>query len=92
MTPREKAFVAISSERLYQERIWRRTLSDGRKSEECHRTIDEYAAYLQRYQNILIEVCGTSDCPEEKLDVVRKIAALAVACMEQNGAVNRGDK
>jgi hypothetical protein len=75
-TPRELAYKAIDSERDYQAKKW------GEKPHE----IDAFAAYIAEYTNQLIAICGTSDDAEAKLAAVRKVGALAVACMEQNGA------
>jgi hypothetical protein len=66
---REAAYMAIDSERDYQDAKWGSTLSSGRKVEGTRgyrplaggdRSIDEFALYIQRYANALTEVCGTS--------------------------------
>jgi hypothetical protein len=89
---RENVYKAIDSERDYQNVIWCGTQSSRQPSNSpnaMERTIDEYALYVTRYTNRLIEVCGTSDYPEEKLEVFRKIAALCVACGETHGMPSR---
>jgi hypothetical protein len=84
-TTRVAVYHAIDSEREYQDRLWGGTLEGGRPG-NGFRTVDAYAAYLQRYQNVLIECVGTSDDDSKKLEIIRKIAGLCVVCMEQHGA------
>lgn len=76
---RELAYLAIDSERDYQARKW---------GENPHE-IDAFAAYVQEYTNQLIKTVGTSNDQTAKLDCMRKIGALTVACMEQHGAPRR---
>lgn len=85
---REQVYAAIDGEREYQDRVWGQS-SEGGRPGNGFRTVDAYAAYLQRYQNVLIEVVGTSDDDNKKLDIIRKIAGLCVVCMEQHGAPER---
>jgi hypothetical protein len=85
---REEVYKAIDSERDYQDQLWRGTKSSRQPSDapnSMERTIDEYALYVATYTNKLIEVCGTTDHPEKKLEIFRKIAALTVACGESHG-------
>lgn len=89
---RETVYNAINTERDYQDRTWGGTKSDRQPSDapnSMERTIDEFALYVTRYTNQLIEVCGTSDYPEVKMEVFRKIAALCVACGERHGMPER---
>ena len=89
---RLEVFEAINSEREYQDKIWDGTKSSRQPSDAptgMERSIDEFALYVSRYTNVLVEVCGTTDHPEEKLEVFRKIAALCVACGEEHGMPNR---
>lgn len=85
MTDRKDVYIAIDSERDYQQKRW----GGNPHRQADDRTIDEYACYIQRYANVLIEVATTAETDVEKLHVVRKIAALCVACMERNGAPHR---
>lgn len=89
---RENVYKSIDSERDYQNEIWKGTKSSKQPSDApnaMERTIDEFALYVARYNNQLIEVCGTTDYPEKKLEIFRKIAALCVACGEAHGMPNR---
>ena len=85
-------YKAIDSERDYQDIKWKGTKSSHQPSDapgSLDRTIDEFALYITRYSNKLVEVAGTSDYPAEKLEVIRKIAALTVACGEKHGMPSR---
>lgn len=80
-------YKAIDSERDYQNEIWAGTKSSGQPSkvpDAMERSIDEYALYIARYTSKLIEVCTTSDYPDKKMEIFRKIAALCVACGESH--------
>jgi hypothetical protein len=85
---RAVAYLAIDSERDYQDSRWGHSASSGAPG-NGDRTIDEFALYISEYADQLRHVCGTSDDPIKKLDAVRKVAALGVACMEQHGAPYR---
>ncbi len=78
MTPRDEVYVAIDSERNYQNWKW------GDPPHE----IDAFACYISGYTNKLIELCSTTDS-SERLDIIRKIAGLCVVCMEQHGSPMR---
>ena len=67
---------AIMSERAYQDKKW-----GASESSEGARTLDEFARYISVYADQLKALVGG-----HKLHAVRKVAALAVACMEQHGA------
>lgn len=88
MSNREQAYAAIDSERDYQDGLWGRSSEGGRPGNGV-RSIDAYAAYIQRYTNRLIEVVGTTDDETAKLEIIRKLAGLCVVCMEQHGAPPR---
>ncbi len=70
---------AIKSERDYQADKWG----------EPEHTIDEFSLYIAEYTNQLVHVAGTTSQGVPKLDAVRKIVALGIACMEQHGAPHR---
>lgn len=89
---RSEVYAAIDTEREYQNAIWGGTKSSRQPSDSpnaMERTIDEFALYVARYTNKLVEVCGTTDYPEEKMEVFRKIAALCIACGESHGMPKR---
>jgi hypothetical protein len=86
---RSKAYDAIDSERTYQKERWRYSPSKG-----SSHSVTEYLVYIRaRVEDALDEVSHASDpkASRDALEEVRKIAALAVACMEQHGAPVRQD-
>ncbi len=85
MTDRSAVYKAIDGEREYQNIRWTR--------QSPNRTIDEWAMYLQVYSSEMCSIAahtGDSERAVEKLDYLRKIAAMAVAAMEQHGVTERG--
>lgn len=80
---RALAYHAIDTEREYQEKTW-----PDRPGIPTP-TIDAFAAYIQGYANILTQTCATTRSAEKKLDVMRKVAGLCVACFEQHGVPER---
>jgi hypothetical protein len=85
---RQEVYAAIDSERDYQDMLWNdaTTPSEGRHSPE------EFLLFIEHYVGKAREAMSTKPDPQAKiegLDIMRKIAGLAVACMEQNGAPMR---
>jgi len=87
---RNRVYSAIDSERDYQDRKWGKTLSSDRPG-NGQRSIDEFITYILVYAHELLKQVTTSSGPISKLEIVRKIGALCVACMEQHGAPVRED-
>lgn len=88
MIDRNKVYAAIDSERDYQDSKWGDTLSSGRPG-NGERSIDEFATYIVGYAHKLLDQAATFGDAEAKLNAVRKVAGLCVACMEQHGAPHR---
>ena len=85
---RAEVYEALDGEREYQESRWNEdtTESDGKH------VVAEWVLYMEHYLGLARTVLSTKPEPEatqEALHIVRKIAALGVACMEQNGAPKR---
>jgi hypothetical protein len=80
MATRQEAYRAIDVEREYQDTKWA-----GHK----HQTA-EYLTMLRSYLQKADEAWTFNSGDEAALDVVRKIAAIAVHCMEENGVIHRG--
>lgn len=76
---RQEAFAAVDGELEYQ----------LAKFGENPHEIDAFATYIRQYSKILDEVATQPSEPWEKLTVMRKIAAIAIRCMEQHGAPKR---
>lgn len=87
-TTREEVYRAIDTERTYQDSKWGNTLS-GNRPGDGSRTTDEFALYILGYSHKLLDNASTFANTEDKLEIVRKIAGLCVACMEQHGAPKR---
>lgn len=87
---RELAYDAIDGERDYQNSQWGATGS-GNQEGAGRRSVDEFALYITEYAAQLRQTATrTPDSePAAVLHIVRKIAALAVWCMEQHGAPKR---
>lgn len=85
---REEVYKVIDGEREYQDERWSAD-NHAESRDSLDRTVDEFALYIQRYANNLTDVAGTTDKNEDKLDVVRKIAGLCVACGEKHGLPER---
>lgn len=85
---REDVYKALDTERDYQDGKWGHSLSDDRPG-DGFRSIDEFALYIEGYTKDLVQQCSHYANPEDKLDIVRKVGALCVACMEHHGAPHR---
>lgn len=81
----DKVIQAIDSEREYQKAKWGNTLSGGRPG-DGFRTVDEFTTYIAGYTDDLVHEASHFGNDMSKLEIVRKIAGLCVACMEQHGA------
>lgn len=90
---RRMVYGAIDTERAYQEK-WDTAESSGK-----HETgafilfMEEYLSEARRLESTLESGGNTPEHEgETALDFVRKVTALGVACMEQNGAPFRRDR
>jgi hypothetical protein len=77
---REEVYKAIDSERDYQD-----VLSSDR-TDGLPRSVGDYITMLQYYQHQLVEEWTMNPGNEQSLHVMRKIAGIAVHCMEDHGA------
>jgi hypothetical protein len=79
---RSDVYTAVDEELHYQQ------LKFGDNPHE----IDAFATYIRQYSKVLDETATSPNAPEAKLAVIRKIAAIAIRCMEQHGAPRRDFK
>lgn len=85
---RQEVYDAIDSERAYQDSRWNEstTTSGG------HHSISEWLAYITDYvqeaQHILART-PKQDADPKAIEIVRKVAGMAVKCMEEHGAPRR---
>ena len=79
-TARSEVFKAINGERDYQMVRW---------GENVGGSIDEFSLYIAGYTADLVRETSHNLTGVEALNIIRKITALGVACMEQHGAPQR---
>ncbi|SKB49542.1 hypothetical protein [Sphingopyxis flava] len=85
MTTRAEVYAALDTERAYQDALWtpETTISGG-----LH-TVTEWLVYMDSYLREAFDQVSRGPDPAATLaalNTVRKITAMGVACMEQNGA------
>jgi hypothetical protein len=78
---REEVYRAIDGERDYQESRWERP--------KHNHSATEYLVYINHYVQKAFAAVSTEDGEGSALPNLRKIAALAVAAMEERGVVAR---
>lgn len=90
MMERKDIYKIIENERAYQDKKWKGTKSGAKAGfGSLDRSIDEFVLYLEVYSRDAANVAAKTSDKIPILDIVRKIAALSVACMEAHGAVDR---
>jgi len=84
-TPRSEVYAVIDGEREYQENL------PPNRSEDAKRTrmVSEYLTMLDHYVRHAQDAWTLRAGIEEPMKDMRKIAALAVRCMEEWGAIPR---
>lgn len=85
---REEIYKAIDSERDYQDKRWNEntTASKGKHSPE------EWLMYMEDYINEAKHILSRESVQNgypKAMDIMRKVAAMAVCAMEQHGVNNR---
>ncbi len=93
---RKEVYEAIDGERDYQEKRWNRNSTPSKGQHETAAFLTYMREYLRRAELLSSECADDTVAPpghkfagECDLDFVRKVTALGVACMEQNGAPRR---
>lgn len=87
MATRQAVFAAVNSEREYQEVKW----NDSVEPTHTH-SVPEWLVFIEDYVNEAKRVYTRREEPFATtfgLHTLRKIAAMAVAALEQNGVVTR---
>lgn len=83
---RDQVYAVINGERDYQD------MRKSRDSGAPSHSVEEYLLYMEDYLQEARRVASRTWGPDAKpatLDIVRKVTALGVACMEDNGAIPR---
>ena len=86
MTSRADVYAAFDSERNYQDMRKRRD-----QGQDFH-SVEDFILFTEHYLELARTTASTTWGPDAKpktLDVLRKVGALVVACMEQHGAPQR---
>jgi hypothetical protein len=78
MIKREHVYLIIESERKYQDENWPGTANVG-----------EHLVLMQTYLNEAMQKWTHTKGDETALQEIRKVAALAIRCMEQHGVAVR---
>lgn len=84
--PRITVYQAVDGERAYQ------NMRKGRDSGAHHHSVEEFMIYMEDYLHEARHVVSRTWGPSARLktlDVLRKVVALGIACMEENGVVFR---
>ena len=83
MYSREDVYKVIDTERAYQN-----SLPPNRTDGSTH-TVGDYVTMMQNYQADLVRAWTVNAGNDEALKVMRKLAGIAVRCMEEHGAIPR---
>ena len=85
---RMDVYAAIDGEREYQDRRWSAQTTET----EGNHTVGEFIGFMLDYlleANKQISRQGEPRASQDALNTLRKVTAMGVACMEQNGAPKR---
>ena len=77
---REEVYKLIDGEREYQKFKWNQVFDDSKWS------LSDWIVFIERY---IQEAKNNTGFEKHEVDSIRKIAALAVACMEQHETLPR---
>ena len=94
MSDYSTGFSAVLNELDHQEKVWGKTHPQSESgSGAFDRSLDEYTLYIQRYaQRLGAENCDSAGAFDRKRHTIRKIAALAIACMYEHGVMTRSEE
>lgn len=88
MATRTEVYSCLDGEREYQDSRW----NPSTTSTEGVHTVTEFTLYMEHYLQEARKLLSTQASPKadlDGLDFIRKVTAMGVACMEQNGCVQR---
>jgi hypothetical protein len=83
-TPRSEVYATLDGERAYQDTRW---------DPVAHQhSPEEWIVYIEDYLNEAKHILSRESyetCHEKAMHIMRKVTAMGVCCMEQNGAPKR---
>lgn len=82
---RQQVYSLVDGERRYQDRL------PSSRTDGSQHTVGDYVTMLQHYQTKLVAAWTENAGTDAALDVMRKIAGIAVHCMEDHGAPPRNE-
>ena len=93
---RHDVYVAVNTERAYQDKRWNEHTTDSGGKHEVAAFLTYMREYLRRAELLSSEIADDEVAGPDHifagecaLDMVRKVTALGVVCMEQHGAPER---
>lgn len=91
MATRNDVYVAINTERAYQAKVWNEGTTESGGRHETAAFLTYMREYLRRAELLSSTLAdgAVNEAGECDLDMIRKVTALGVACMEQHGAPKR---
>jgi len=84
---RQQVYELIDGEREYQDKRWK--VENGAR---VLHSPEEWLVYIEDYLNEAKHICSREEygvCEAKAMNIMRKIAAMAVCAMEQNGSQPR---
>lgn len=88
--PRSLVYSAIDSERDYQDLLkGDRTSNPTDGTRSIDHTVGDFVTMMMQYQSNLVAAWTNNPGDAQALHIMRKLAAIAVNCMEQHGAPRR---
>lgn len=91
MVSRKEVYEALDTERTYQDNIW----NEDTTTTAGKHTIATWLVFMRSYMREAEDILSRTGEPiasEKASHIMRKITAMGVACMEQNGAPKREPK
>ncbi len=88
-TPRYQVYEAIDGERAYQDNIIAKDPARHDATVDADHSVGAYLTMLDAYVRKAQDAWTDHGGHDKALDVIRKIAGIAVHCMEDHGAPHR---
>lgn len=85
-TDRTEVYTVLDGERAYQDSRW-----GGQVHDRGH-SIEDWLVYMEDYISEAKHICSreaADTCYPKALGIIRKVAAMGIACMENHGAPKR---